>query len=147
MAAPNQVKAYVACWLQLGKVVLCNHPAGIDCLRPEPLLSLGSLSQEFQLSWHRMSMDPWHCHLEGTHESLGQLLSPAWEISPCSRCGLPVPLPATPATAIGPCPCSDLKGWPNPATVPPRVQDEQFSQVATLRSVHQRLMDRDRILN
>lgn len=144
MATPNQVKAYVACWLQLGKAVLCDRPAGLERLQPEPLLGLESLSQEFQLCWQRMSLDPWHCYLEGTNESLGQLLSPAWEIGPCARCGLPVPLPATPATATGPCPCSDLKGWPNLATVPPRIQDEQFLQVATLRSVYQRLRDRDR---
>ncbi|MEN9203213.1 MAG: hypothetical protein Q6K80_06720 [Thermostichus sp. DG_1_6_bins_120] len=143
MAAPNQVKAYVACWLQLGKAVLWDRPAGLERLRPEPLLGLGSLSQEFQLSWQRMNLDPWHCYLEGTQESLGQLLSPAWEIQSCGRCGLPVPLPMTPATPVGPCPCSDLKEWPNSTTVPPRVQDEQFLQRAELRAIHQRLKAQD----
>lgn len=147
MAASSQVKAYVACWIQLGKAVMCEYPGGSERIQPQPVLSLESLSQEFHLSWHRMSLDPWHCHLEGTHESLGQLLSPAWEIGSCSRCSLPIPLPATTATAIGPCPCSDLKGWPNSTTVPPRIQDEQFLQVAGLRSMHQRLMDRDRMLD
>ncbi|MEN9224725.1 MAG: hypothetical protein Q6L60_09360 [Thermostichus sp. HHBFW_bins_43] len=143
MAAPSQVKAYVACWLQLGKGVVCEHPGGSERIQPRSVLGLGSLSQEFQHSWQCMSADPWRCYLEGTHESLGQLLSPAWEIGSCGRCGLPVPLPATTATAIGPCPCSDLKVWPNSATLPPRVHNEQFVEVAGLAPLQQRLAAQD----
>lgn len=71
------------------------------------------------------------CYLSGCSQSIATLLSPAWDVTVCARCSMPVCLPTLGLTA-SPCPCHDLITWPNYDVPIPRraVQDDQrLSQI------------------
>ncbi len=75
------------------------------------------------------------CYLEGTSQTIQELLSPQWEISSCARCEMPVPmiqLGMQPNT----CTCSDLDNWPNNELPPPR---EPVSSREKLRTISKSL--------
>ncbi len=136
MASEYQVRKYIAYWFQLGKKVLIGN--GSEALLPKPVMTGDRYSQEFEECWQKIiSPDSGDCYLEGTKETIGELLTPAWEISPCARCAMPVPLRASGMPAEC-CPCNDLAHWPNTEIPQPRSPVSSQLQLSGIR---------DRLLN
>ncbi len=111
MASHAQVRHYIAYWFQLGKKVVIKN--GQETIRPEVVLMRDRYSQEFEECWQKIqSPDSGDCYLEGTHQTIEELLSPKWEVNPCSRCSMPIPFPVR---GMPPqcCPCFDLPNWPD----------------------------------
>lgn len=136
MATIDEVKQYLAYWFQLGKKVMTGN--GKSCFLPKSIIEGDRYSQEFETAWQQIiSPDSGDCYLEGTQETITQLLTPTWEISNCARCAMPVPMPNL---GMPPelCPCSDLSNWPNSELPPPR---EPVS------SQEQLILIRDRLVN
>jgi hypothetical protein len=118
MANQENVKKYLAYWFQLGKRVVIGN--GATHLLPQPVYRGNIYSQEFEDCWQRIiSLESGDCYLEGTNETIAELLTPAWEMMPCSRCNMPIPMRniGMPAEV---CPCSNLPGWPNTDLPAPR---------------------------
>lgn len=138
MAEPLDVKSYLACWFQLGKAVIVSKPEGTRRIQPQRVLTLDGLSEAFEACWQGIVAEPDHCYLEDTDETIADLLSDRWQLDPCSRCGLPVPLPLFASPASGPCPCAALDHWPNDQTIPPRMPTES-SPMERFDQIRQRL--------
>lgn len=118
MASEKQVKQYLAYWFQLGKKVVIRN--GKESLLPQPVIEGDRYSQDFERCWQLiLSPESGDCYLEGTNETIAQLLTPAWDVSPCARCAMPVPVRNA---GMPPelCPCSDLPNWPNTEVPAPR---------------------------
>lgn len=118
MASTEDVKRYLAYWFQLGKKVVIDN--GAATLQPRQVIKENRYSEEFEDCWKKIiSPESGECYLEGTHETIAELLTPAWDVSPCARCNMPVP-----ARNVGMppqmCPCFDLADWPNTELPPPR---------------------------
>ncbi|MEM9155128.1 MAG: hypothetical protein AAGB13_08840 [Cyanobacteria bacterium P01_F01_bin.33] len=121
MASHSEVKAYLACWLQLGKAVDAHCQALPDKIQLESVLGVSAFSPEFEQVWRAISARAERCYLEGTNESIADLLSDRWAITDCSRCGLHIPVREDGQVNLGPCPCADMtETWPNTETLPPR---------------------------
>lgn len=118
MAAEAEVKKYLAYWFQLGKRVVLRN--GQQTLLPQPIYAGQDYSSQFNAVWQQV-IDPQNgnCYLEGTEETIQQLLSPAWAISSCARCTMPVPMSVT-SHPPSVCPCNDLDTWPNTELPLPR---------------------------
>jgi len=118
MASEAQVKQYLAHWFQLGKKVLLRN--GQEALLPSTVIEGDRYSREFERCWERiLSSNLGDAYVEGTEQNLQQLLSPAWNIDPCARCGMPVPAIDFGMSSPG-CPCDDLSNWPNLELPKPR---------------------------
>lgn len=119
MASANQVRQYLAYWFQLGKkVIICKSEEA--CL-PKPIFRGDLYSQEFEEVWRKItSPNSGDCYLEGTEETIAQLLTPEWEIIVCARCPMPIPVRTKGMPAVS-CPCHDLGWWPNNEIPAPRV--------------------------
>jgi hypothetical protein len=132
MASATQVRDFLAHWFQLGKPVLLPGDRG-QCL-PAPIFRQGQYSREFEECWQAiMATQGQDCYLSGCPQSIATLLSPAWDVTACARCSMPVYLPTLGLTD-SPCPCHDLNTWPNYDVPIPRraVQDDQhLSQIQT----------------
>ncbi len=137
MATPLQVKEYLACWLQLGRSVIIERTSGSTTLQPNTILGPRQFSPEFEAWWQTIQAQADQCHLEGTNETIAELLSDQWEVTACSRCQIPVTIP-TRGMVTHSCPCSDLESWPNDETLPPR-QSDSFTQRSRLEHIHDRL--------
>lgn len=135
MASPDQVKRYLAYWFQLGKRLVINN--GQEQLLPRPVLWGDRYSPEFEACWQRAIAPGGHnCYLEGTSQTIEELLSGAWEINPCARCEMPVP--TLNLGVIAPlCPCADLPFWPDTERPRPR---EPISSHAQLVQIRDRLL-------
>ena len=134
MASEYQVKQYLAYWFLLGKKIVIKN--GTNTFLPQPVFRGERFSQEFEECWGLIvAPDAGDCYLDGTKETISQLLSPAWELILCARCQLPIPLPirGLPPEA---CPCFDLLSWPNSDLPPPRVP---VNNQAQLRNISERL--------
>lgn len=119
MASPSQVKQYLAYWFQLGKRAIVHN--GQTTLLPDPVICGNAYSREFEACWQFLqSPESGDCYLEGTSQTIAQLLSSEWEIADCPRCEMPIPLRdiGLPPSS---CPCSDLPGWPNRELPLPRL--------------------------
>jgi len=118
MASEQQVRQYLAYWFQLGKRVLVH--GGEEALLPRPVIQGDRYSQAFETCWKRI-IDPLagDCYLEFTNQTIAELLSPAWEINPCSRCSMPIPVKAVGIPSLD-CPCVGLPDWPNTEMPQPR---------------------------
>jgi len=110
MATVSEIKEYLACWFQLGKGVL--FPKTQQTCRPEPVFNLGGYSTAFESLWQRIQTSPEDCYLQGTNQTVRDLLSGEWEIIVCARCTLPIPTSVT-HIPCSLCPCNDLDLWPN----------------------------------
>lgn len=111
MASKKQVKKYLAYWFQLGKKVVINNDAAT--LLPEKIIEGANYSSEFEECWEKItSPETGDCYLEGTSETIAELLTPSWEISSCARCTMPVPIRNIGMPPLL-CPCNDLATWPN----------------------------------
>ena len=131
MASENQVRKYIAYWFQLGKKVLIRN--GSEALLPKSVITGDRYSHEFEECWQKIiSSDSGDSYLQGTDETIAQLLTPAWEISACARCAMPVPLRDA---GMPPelCPCNDLANWPNTEMPQPRSPVSTKSQLSGIR--------------
>jgi hypothetical protein len=129
MASEQQVKQYLAYWFQLGKKIVVRN--GQETIQPKTVIAGDRFSQEFEDIWSFIrSSEARECHLEGTAQTINELLSPNWEINACSRCSMPVP---TRTIGLPPetCPCFDLPNWPD--TGMPQPRDPISSQDSLLR--------------
>ncbi len=139
MASQHQVKQYLAYWFQLGKKVIIKN--GAEALLPKPVLWGDRYSHEFEECWQKIiSADSGDCYLDGTHETIAELLSPAWEVDPCARCSMPIPVRrhGMPPEC---CPCFDLSNWPDNESPQPR---GPISNRAHLIDICNRLLDKDK---
>jgi hypothetical protein len=113
MASSEQVRQYIASWLQLDKKILVDLSSGTLILSTNKVVEGDKYTQEFESIWQQVSiLSPQNSYLEGTTEPIAQLLTPAWEIIPCSLCNILVAIPQV-GTKVSSCPCHDLPNWPN----------------------------------
>ncbi|NER26752.1 MAG: hypothetical protein F6J89_03760 [Symploca sp. SIO1C4] len=118
MASEQQVKRYLCYWFQLGKRIVINN--GTSTLLPQKVVEGDRYSYEFENIWQQIiSLERGDCYLEGTTQTIGELLEPRWDIEPCARCDMPVPM-INLGMLPAPCPCSDLLTWPNSELPVPR---------------------------
>ncbi|HBE21080.1 MAG TPA: hypothetical protein DDW51_26645, partial [Cyanobacteria bacterium UBA11367] len=91
MASAQEVKRYLAYWFQLGKKVVVRN--GQTTLLPENVVVGNGYSDEFEQIWqYILSCDSGDCYLEGTCQTIADLLTSKWDIEACARCQMPVPL-------------------------------------------------------
>jgi hypothetical protein len=102
-------------------------------------LGLSQFSLDFEICWAEILSQPQRYYLEGTEESVADLLSGKWDIINCARCTMLIPITNQGVVSLGPCPCADLSGWPNFETLPPRLQSEEDVNVARLNQILERL--------
>ena len=131
MASESEVRKYIAYWFQLGKKVLIRN--GSEALLPKSVIAGDRYSNEFEECWQKiLSPDSGDCYLQGTNETIAQLLTPAWEISACPRCAMPV---VVRDSGMPPecCPCYDLPNWPDSEMPQPRSPVCTQSQLSGIR--------------
>lgn len=132
MASEQQVRQYLAYWFQLGKGVVVQ--GGRRVLLPNPVIVGNRYSNEFEECWrYLISQQSGDCYLQGTSQTVAELLSPAWDINPCARCSMPIPFrrPGLPADLE--CPCSDLPTWPNSEVPSPRAPVDSQNRLSGIR--------------
>jgi hypothetical protein len=118
MASAEEVKKYLAYWFQLGKGVVLG--GGKEIILPQPIFRGTSYSKEFEDCWQRLiAPDSHDCYLEGTIQTVEQLLAPSWDIASCARCEMPIPMVKLGIQDMS-CPCNDLPLWPNTEIPHPR---------------------------
>lgn len=111
MASQQQVKQYLAYWFLVGKKVYIHNGQAVR--QPESVLQRDRFSAEFEACWQEiLSPESGHCYLQGTDQTIEELLSSDWDVEPCARCQMPIPLKHS-GVKTGPCPCIDLENWPN----------------------------------
>ena len=104
---------------------------------PVPVLRGDHYSRQFEECWQRItSPESGDCYLEGTSETIAQLLTPEWEIIQCARCPMPLPVRTVGMPAAS-CPCHDLPSWPNTEIPMPR---EPVNSQNYLNSIRHRLI-------
>ncbi|MBD2771517.1 hypothetical protein [Iningainema tapete] len=131
MASKQDVKRYLAYWFQLGKKVVINN--GAATLLPRKVIEGDRYSEEFEECWQKIiSKESGECHLEGTRETIAELLTPDWDMLPCARCSMPVPIRSV---GMPPelCPCNNLVGWPNTELPAPRSPVNTQEQLMAIR--------------
>ncbi|MBW4563388.1 MAG: hypothetical protein KME32_20035 [Mojavia pulchra JT2-VF2] len=131
MATEQEVRRYLAYWFQLGKKVVTGN--GTAKLLPQPVLKGDRYSDEFEECWQKiLSSQTGDCHLEGTHETIAELLTSEWGMSPCSRCSMPIPMRNVGMPALL-CPCNNLPNWPNTELPAPRSPVSTQEQLMAIR--------------
>lgn len=131
MASEHQVRQYLAYWFQLGKPLLIR--GGQEALLPRPVIQGDRYSREFEQCWQRLnSSESGDSHLEGTSQTIAELLSPNWEINPCSRCSMPVPVRSVGIANLE-CPCIDIPDWPNTDMPRPRAPVSSQNELMRIR--------------
>jgi hypothetical protein len=130
MAKEQDVKRYLAYWFQLGRQVVVGN--GQAYLLPQPVLKGDSYSPEFEECWLEIYSQAGECHLEGTDETIAELLTPAWEMLPCSRCDMPIAMRNVGMPALF-CPCNTLPNWPNTELPGPRSPISTEEQLKLIR--------------
>ena len=134
MASPTQVKTYLAHWFQLGKKLVWQN--GQEKLLPQSIIQGESYAPEFEACWQKvMSVEGENCYLEGSTETIAELLSASWDIDNCVRCSMPVPILEATATAQSlDCVCSDLDNWPNFELPAPRSPINSSDRLNSIRN-------------
>lgn len=131
MASKEEVRQYLSYWFQLGKKVLMGN--GQEALLPQPVIRGDRYSQEFEDCWRQiLSLDSGDCYLEGTEETVAELLTPAWDVTSCARCAMPVPVRNVGMPPLS-CPCNDLSSWPNTEIPAPRSPVNTQAQLMDIR--------------
>lgn len=131
MASDQQVKQYMAYWFQLGKRVLLHN--GQEAVLPTPVIQGDHYSPAFEQCWHYLkSPEAGECYLEGTSQTIQELLSSDWNIEACARCGMPVPMVDL-GMMDGACPCADLDNWPNDELPRPRSPIDSNTRLGDIR--------------
>ena len=132
MASAQEVRQYLAYWFQLGKQVFVRD--GQERLLPQPVIEGERYSQAFEECWQKItSSDSGNCYLEGTVETIAELLTPEWLVFPCARCSMPVPVRNIGMPPLS-CPCTDLPSWPNTELPAPRSPVNSQAQLGTIRN-------------
>jgi hypothetical protein len=136
MALPTQVKTYLSYWFQLGRGV--RMPLAAGPVKPAAVLADGGYSTEFEALWHQLTQPQMAAssYLDGTEQTIAQLLETTWEIQDCARCNLPIPMKVAGLPSQS-CPCDALKILPDIAEIPPRAP---IDSQATLRRLCERLL-------
>ncbi len=131
MASTQQVKNYLAYWFLLGKKVIL--PRQQDAVCPSLVFEGETYSPEFERFWQKVS-SPAHqeAYLEGTSQTIAQLLSSQWEIVDCAKCQMPIPM-VTMGIQSSDCPCCDLDTWPNSELPKPRFPVNSQNQINRIR--------------
>ena len=136
MAESQQVKQYLAYWFQLGKKVFIR--SGQEAILPQPVIQGDRYSHALETCWQQLlSPDSGDCYLEGTEQTIAELLSDQWEISDCSRCAMPIPIRNLGHTPLV-CPCNDLSSWPDTENPAPRSPVSSTDHLGDLRDRLQR---------
>ncbi len=131
MATKQEVKKYLAYWFQLGKKVVTDN--GKASFLPQSVFQGDRYSDEFEQCWQKILLpESGDCYLEGTHETIAELLMPTWELAPCSRCSMPIAMRNVGMPALL-CPCSDLPNWPNTELPAPRNPVSSKEQLSVIR--------------
>lgn len=131
MASSDQVRQYLAYWFQLGKQVLLQ--GGGKAVLPQPVIAGDRYSDAFEACWQQIqSPDSGDCYLEGTEQTIAELLSDGWEVTDCARCAMPVPIRSVGMNALE-CPCIDLPTWPNTELPQPRPPVSSATRLAAIR--------------
>jgi hypothetical protein len=129
MASDAKVQQYIAHWFQLGKGIQTRQG---QVVKPQKVFVGDRYTPEFQDCWQIVRQDP-ESHLEGTHQTIAELLSDRWEITDCARCAMPIPLVTAGLSGQHTCPCHDIPNWPNNELPMPRSPIEVGSQTAAFR--------------
>ncbi len=137
MATPYDVRQYLAYWFQLGKQVIAVDRS--QSIAPSAVITGDRYSDAFETCWQYIQADPSAYYLEGTTQTIAELLSSKWELTPCARCSMPIPMPSLGLSDSGSCPCSDLPTWPNLELPQPR---SPVNSHKTLSNIHDRLQQR-----
>lgn len=117
MASTTEVRTYLAHWFQLGKKLVLHDR---ETLLPQPVITGDRLSPQFEECWQKiMKVGGENCYLEGSQESIKDLLSSNWDINSCARCDMPVAIVNLGIQSLD-CLCSDLDNWPNDELPQPR---------------------------
>jgi hypothetical protein len=116
MASDTNVQQYIAHWFQLGKGI---HTRQGQVLKPKRVFYGDKYTPEFQACWQRIVQDS-ECYLEGTEQTIAQLLSGRWAIDDCARCSMPIPNMVAGLVGQQGCPCADMPNWPSDAVPMPR---------------------------
>lgn len=131
MATKEEVKRYLAYWFQLGKKVVIGSEE--THLLPQPIFQGDRYSQEFEDCWQRILSSSSDSYLDGTEETIAELLTPGWDMVDCSRCSMPVPLRNMGMPPVS-CPCGDLPGWPNTELPRPKCPINNQEQLMAIRN-------------
>ena len=120
MASRTLVKNYIAQWMQMGKSIsLSTQGKQVSIYK---IINGEEYSSLFNKLWDEISTTKAdEAYLDGTDQTIDDLLSDRWEIIGCARCSLLVP-----SLDLGPrvpvcCPCDDLPTHPNLDLVAPHV--------------------------
>ena len=130
MATSQDIKSFIAQWLQLGKSV--EQLDGSFCFKPEKIHGYQGYSQEFEDWWQEFERQAHKWALSGTKEPLDALYGDNWEITDCARCDMPIPILVAGLNDVD-CPCSDLPHWPNLELPHPHTPDESKSRLGMIR--------------
>ncbi|GAB4343029.1 MAG: hypothetical protein Fur0042_05720 [Cyanophyceae cyanobacterium] len=131
MASELAVKQYLALWLQVGKTI--SSLQGEVLALPSSIRQGKHYSWEFEQCWRALLRCPYRYYLTGTDLTFEQLLSSTWELNPCPRCVMPVPIGHGPPTEHNLCPCADLCSWPNNELPQPRLPVDEVPLMQALR--------------
>lgn len=118
MASQQQIKQYLAYWVQLGKGVVIGDRPPAYC---KTVSASEAYSPTFELLWQKVeSCHGQQCHITGTEQELAELFSERWQVTACYRCELLIPQKVRGIHSEA-CPCSDLDSWPNLEIPKPRL--------------------------
>jgi hypothetical protein len=116
MASTHEVRQYLAHWFQLGKTV--TIPNG-DRIAPQRVLINDRYTADFEACWEQVVAND-DAYLEGTVQTIAELLTNRWDVVSCARCTMPIPHPAAGLPQDLNCTCHDLANWPNSNLPVPR---------------------------
>lgn len=117
MASTTEVRTYLAYWFQLGKKLIWRNT---EALLPQPIITGDRFSPQFEQCWQKiMSVRGKDCYLEGSTETVEDLLACGWNINNCARCSMPIAMVESGIQSLD-CLCSDLDNWPNDELPAPR---------------------------
>lgn len=106
---------------------------GQQAVKVNSVIAGDRYSDEFEACWQRVSTpDAGDCYLEGTSQTIAELLSPQWEVNPCARCSMPVPFKTLGIASLE-CTCNDLSGWPDTEKPAPRSPVDTQTQLQKIR--------------
>ncbi|MGB3300573.1 MAG: hypothetical protein WBA76_20100 [Phormidesmis sp.] len=132
MASLTDVKTYLAHWFQLGRKVKSDH--GRLSYQPEKVIQGEHFSPEFEDCWAAiMAAEGKSLYLEGTDQTIAELLSPTWEVVNCARCEMPIPILQKESKPHS-CPCHDLPDWPNEEVPRPRLPVSSYQHLRQMKN-------------
>ncbi len=116
MASTQEVRQYLAHWFQLGKKVTVPDQESIFT---QKVLQGNTYTIKFEDCWQQIIAQP-QAYVEGTDQTIAELLTDRWDVVDCARCTMPIPLPAVGLPQNQSCTCHDLPTWPNTQVPLPR---------------------------